>query len=141
MALPQIEYRGFSRHSSGTVTYYLQKESCVFTGLTSSAYAMSTINAAEEILLAIRKAHRLFHPIHFYDLQTHLGYPILRPGEYVYDEILCKPYAVNSVAHSDSGYLSWQPRHCPDAIELIFCQYLGPLPHQINDPDRVHLIK
>ena len=98
----------------GTVIYAIIGKRCVFTGI--ARLARSTINAAEDIILAIAKKENIkISDVTFYDLQTSVTYRH-SPGKFSFDRIKF------SIENGEPTNLYWIPEACPrDVAEVFSC--------------------
>ncbi|MCL4384299.1 hypothetical protein M1116_02505 [Patescibacteria group bacterium] len=77
--------------NASLVVYSRYLDQIFFTGLSPFGRAMSTVNQAEEIIIALCQQERLdLHGTMFFDLRTHLQYDYLRPGEYEAYYVFCQ---------------------------------------------------
>lgn len=117
----------------GTVVYAIVGRCCYFSGLGPPYKVCSTINAAEDIILAITsQERRRVTGLRFFDLQTHRGYAKLPPGIYELDELIVK---MQKPLRAEQGVLviGWRPIHvehfipaeCPPKVLELFREYIG----------------
>lgn len=145
--LKEAQYPCFGAGMGGRefnkVVYYVNGRECYFSGI-ELTNRTSTVNAAESIIRIICDQEGIYwEEARFFDLKTHLGYPIAR-GEYELNElslvrnshgpqpgsaidceidgeptsIITQPLEVFSVA-------GWVPTPCPPEIQEVFREYIG----------------
>ena len=89
--LDKLVYQGFGSNSWGVVAYAVSGNTVYFSGLTPGYLSTSTINAAENVVLAIcNKLGKRWDELRFVDIQTHLGY-VKKTGEFCADELVIAP--------------------------------------------------
>lgn len=113
-----------------TVDYARVGNTIIFSGITNPA--TSTINAAEDIILAIC-AQEGCQPtaVRCFDLQTHLNYSGTEPGEFMYDEVKFK------VRGGKLEDLSWDGSvPCPPEVVALFREHIGGTgePYRMENP-------
>jgi hypothetical protein len=93
MRLKAVWYKGSRRSADGRVAYFVDARNVYFTYLPTKGrrHVRSTINAAEDIVLAITAAEWLRWQKHtFHDIQTWHGYPWYPRGWYVVDRLILR---------------------------------------------------
>ena len=114
------------------IIYAILGNQCVFTQATRGTN--SSINLAEHIIAAVAESEQVDPTqLHFYDLQTHLGYGgpgnyHYPPGVFDYDELEFE------MRGRVPNVLNWTPVRCPEEIAKLFAPFIGPNPRQRNGP-------
>lgn len=89
MKLKETMYRVFHGDPDENVVYLILGNEVYFTGILDNPRATSTINAAENVVKAIRTAEpQLDQGTIYYDIQTHRGGYGKKPGEYEVDRLV-----------------------------------------------------
>lgn len=103
-ALKLVEYPGFSPRYNGRVAYLVRGREVYFTSAIShKKNPTSTINAAEDVILAIAQAENLdWRMFTFHDIQTCLGYGGHPKTWWVIDQVIFQD------AGDRPGNLDWQ---------------------------------
>lgn len=132
--MKKTKYRGYHKKSA-EVVYDITNGVCIFSGITPSD-VVSTIQGAEKVIAAICLDAKI-HPkdLLFYDLQTHLGYGLFKPGicEFSKLEVTVKeaPKEIfwRLLQQGEEEYVlsveSWTKMDCPDDIMQKFSKYSG----------------
>jgi hypothetical protein len=118
--LKKVEYLADLGYA-GEVVYVITGACCFFAGTRKAA--MSTINAAEEVVEGICDEEGLdWRDLMFYDLQTRAGY---RSKQNIPGQFECDQLSITILPDGRPAVRAWQPYRCPEDIVKAFCQYIG----------------
>ena len=116
MSLKQVQFSMGNPRFIGTAVYMIRKDMCTFSALTKLP---SSINAAEDLVKSICRAeHCRPTQLHFFDLQTCLGYSSMQPGDYELELLKLK------VLGAEITCTGWEPYWCPVEIHEAFFPYI-----------------
>jgi len=122
MTLKRIRYKNSGGPSFGyaqVVYVIINGNQCIFSGITPGPARTSTINAAEDIIMAIAEAEGVeAENLQFFDLQTGTGYE-KKPKEYEFDKLL--------VVYDEKGkpfVRGWADSECPRSILEAFSKFI-----------------